>query len=60
MKENPIYRTTVWLYLRDVEDLERIYGRGWSSQVREIIHRHLRERRARATAHNGAYDEHDQ
>jgi len=47
MTQEPTYNTSIRLYLRDVEEMERIFGYGWSGQIREIIHRYLRERRQR-------------
>jgi len=57
MNTSPTYLTSIRLYLHDVEELERIYGRGWTGYVREIIHRHLRERRSKVNY--GVQDEHD-
>jgi len=57
MNEQPLFLTSIRLYLNDVEELERIYGRGWSGYVREIIHRYLRERRSKVNY--GVADEHD-
>jgi hypothetical protein len=40
-----LHRTNLNLYTDDVEWLQKTYGYGWTEQAREIIHRHLHEKR---------------
>ena len=43
--DEPGRKISVDIYLADYEELKRIYGYGWSGQVRMIIRDHLRIRR---------------
>lgn len=36
----PLRKVTLNLYDLDVETLERQYGHGWSTHVRDMLHRH--------------------
>ena len=41
--DEPITKVTLNLWSSDHAELKRIYGDGWSSRVREIIRKHLRQ-----------------
>lgn len=43
--DKPLRKVLMNFYRDDVEELERIFGNGWTSEVREIVSRHLRGRR---------------
>jgi hypothetical protein len=36
------HRTNLNLYTEDVEYMQRVYGRGWTEQARDIIHQELK------------------
>jgi hypothetical protein len=38
----PLRKVTLNLYDKDVEELQRLHGWGWSELVRELIHGYLR------------------
>ena len=42
----PLFRTTLNLYLTDAEFLKRRYGLGWTTTVRELIREHVKILRA--------------
>ena len=37
----PIRKVTLNLYIEDVIDLERLYGRGWTEVVRNLVRKHI-------------------
>ena len=43
--DRPLRKVTMNFYRDDVAELERIYGGGWTGEVREIISRHLMNRK---------------
>lgn len=43
--DRPLQKVTMNFYRDDVAELVRIYGPGWTSEVRELISRHLANRR---------------
>jgi len=45
--DEPSYKTQLYLYYKDVVEMERIYGRGWTGIIRELVRQHLRERKAK-------------
>lgn len=40
----PLRKTTINLYLSDIEALERLYGRGWQEAVRNLVKYHVKEK----------------
>lgn len=42
--DSPLRKITLNLYDADVFEMERRYGRGWSEQVRQLVHRHLQHK----------------
>jgi len=42
--DNPLRKITLNLYEADCDEMKRRYGRGWSEQVRQLVHRHLRNK----------------
>lgn len=47
--DKPLRKVLLNLYADDAEELERIYGRGWTSEVREIVAKHVKEKRYERT-----------
>lgn len=45
-----LQKITMNFYAEDITRLEQSYGRGWSSEVREVIHRHCNLLRQSALA----------
>lgn len=45
--DEPIYKATVALFYHDAVEMERIYGRGWTGIVRDLVRAHLKERKAK-------------
>lgn len=45
--DDPLKRVTLNLYKADCLAMERYYGRGWTEQVRQLVHQHI----TIATAH---------
>ncbi len=39
--DDPLQKVTLNLYAADVLALEAYYGRGWSEQVRQVVHHHI-------------------
>lgn len=39
--DEPLRKVTVNLYDSDVIDMQRLYGQGWSTELRRILHYHL-------------------
>ena len=39
--DDPLQKVTLNLYEADVLALEAFYGRGWSEQVRQVVHQHI-------------------
>lgn len=37
-------KTTLNLWAYDVREMERLYGRGWSEKVRDLVHEHLKSK----------------
>lgn len=38
---DPLLKVTLNLYADDVAKMERLYGRGWSVTVRELVREHV-------------------
>lgn len=58
MTNTPFHRTNLNLYAEDVEFMQRMFGRGWTEQVRDIIHQELKaikERTKHIPNENTAY-----
>jgi hypothetical protein len=43
--DEPTYKTILQIYYTDAVEMERIYGRGWTGIIRELVRQHLRERK---------------
>lgn len=41
LPDEPLHKTNINLYQRDVEDMKRVYGYGWSEVVRNLVRQHL-------------------
>jgi hypothetical protein len=41
----PIRKTSINLYEQDCLAMERLYGRGWTETIREMVHEHIKEKR---------------
>lgn len=55
----PLRKTTINLYLSDIEALERLYGRGWQETVRNLVKYHVKEKTKPTTVQelwNGEFD----
>ena len=39
--DDPLRRVTLNLYEADITEMERIYGHGWSTVVRDLLHSHI-------------------
>ena len=39
--DEPIRKVTLNLYVQDIKDMERLYGRGWTEVVRNLVHMRL-------------------
>jgi hypothetical protein len=46
-KDEPLHRTSLWLFWEDFLLMESIYGRGWTEIVRNLVHEHCNEYRRR-------------
>lgn len=44
--ERPLQKVTLNLFRDDVAELVRIYGSGWTTEVRYLVENHVREHRA--------------
>lgn len=44
-----LHRTNINLYEDDVEYLRRIFGTGWTTKVRDIVHNYVRDRKPKPT-----------
>ena len=42
--DEPIRKVTLNLYVRDIADMERLYGRGWTEVVRNLVRARLKEK----------------
>jgi hypothetical protein len=45
--DEPTYKTILHIYYADAVEMERIYGRGWTGIIRELVRQHLKERKAK-------------
>jgi hypothetical protein len=45
LSEEPLQKITLNLFRRDYEELQRIYGQGYSTEIRKLVRKHLKERR---------------
>lgn len=43
--DRPLQKVTMNFYRDDVAELVRIYGNGWTTEVREIVTRYIRGRK---------------
>ncbi len=41
-----LIKITLNLYAKDAEEMKRLYGWGWSEKVRQLIRRHLEDRKS--------------
>lgn len=41
LPDEPLHKTNINLYVRDVEDMKALYGYGWSEIVRNLVRQHL-------------------
>ena len=39
--DRPLRKTTMLFFADNVEELQRRYGNGWTTEIREIVDRHL-------------------
>lgn len=47
----PLRKVTLNLFQSDVAEMERIYGRGWTEQVRELVNIHIMYKKAAGNNH---------
>jgi hypothetical protein len=40
----PIRKTSINLYEQDCLAMERLYGRGWTETIREMVHEHVKKK----------------
>lgn len=43
--DEPLRKCTLNLFRKDVVELERLYGRGWTEKVRELVNIHVNNKR---------------
>lgn len=41
LPDEPLHKTNINLYQRDVEDMKRVYGWGWSEVIRNLVRKHM-------------------
>lgn len=41
LPDEPLHKTNINLYERDVVDMKNLYGYGWSEVVRNLVRQHL-------------------
>jgi hypothetical protein len=44
-ENDELLKVTINLYRADVAEMERIFGYGWSAELRELLHNYLNKRR---------------
>ena len=42
--DEALRKVTLNLYVRDIADMERLYGRGWTEVVRNLVRARLKEK----------------
>ena len=47
-ENDELLKVTINLYRDDVAEMERIFGHGWSAELRELLHNYLVRRRTAA------------
>lgn len=47
LAEEPLTKVTLNLFTRDVEDMKRIHGHGYTEVIRRLLRQHLNIRRQR-------------
>lgn len=45
LSEEPLLKITLNLFRKDVEEMKRIHGHGYTEAIRRILRQHLRTRR---------------
>lgn len=40
--DKPIHRTNINLFAEDVEEMKKMYGVGWTTRVRDMVHAHVK------------------
>ena len=44
-KNDALLKVTLNLYRADVDEMEQVFGYGWSAELRELLHNYLARRR---------------
>ena len=52
MPSRKVHRTNLHLWAEDVEYLRRIFGHGWTTHVRDMVSKKVREIKATREANN--------
>jgi hypothetical protein len=52
--EGLLQKVTLNLYHADVEEMKRLFGYGWSAELRELLHKYLERRKGNEISPNNA------